>query len=64
MFFGIMLIVFAAGSWLLPKYAGTQFFVMSWVDNWGLTTGIVIRVVIGLIGVGLVVNAVRERIKR
>lgn len=62
--FGVLLMVFAAGSWFLPRYAGFQFWLMSWVDNWGLTVGIVIRCVIGAIGLALLVKGLSERRSR
>ncbi len=59
-FYGILLLAFAIGSWVLPTF-GTQFFIMSWVDNWGTPIGIAIRCVIGLIGVAMVIKGLASR---
>lgn len=59
-FYGILLLAFAIGSWVLPKF-GTQFFVMSWVDNWGTPIGIAIRLAIGLVGVAMVIKGLASR---
>lgn len=46
---GGLLFIFGAGSFLL-NLLGREFRLLSWIDNWGDTTGIAIRV--GLIVVG------------
>ena len=49
----ITLIVLGLGSFLLNQ-AGMEFFLLAWVDNWGLTTGNAIRFGVALIGVVMV----------
>ncbi|HJW46378.1 MAG TPA: hypothetical protein VJ484_07795 [Lysobacter sp.] len=46
---GSLLFVFGAGSVVL-NLLGMEFTLLSWIDTWGATTGIAIRV--GLIVVG------------
>lgn len=46
---GILLFVLGAGSFVLNQL-GMEFKLLSWIDNWGDTTGLAIRV--GLIVVG------------
>lgn len=46
---GSLLFIFGAGSFLL-NLLGREFKWLSWIDNWGDTTGIAIR--IGLIVAG------------
>lgn len=46
---GFWLFVFGAGSFLLNHF-GREFRLLSWVDNWGPSVGMAIRV--GLIVVG------------
>jgi hypothetical protein len=46
---GGWLFIFGAGSFLLHLF-DMEFRLLSWIDNWGATTGIAIRV--GLIVVG------------
>lgn len=46
---GSLLFIFGAGSFVL-NLLGMEFTLLSWIDTWGATTGIAIRV--GLIVVG------------
>lgn len=46
---GGLLFIFGAGSFVL-NLLGMEFKLLSWIDNWGATTGIAIRV--GMIVVG------------
>ena len=46
---GSLLFILGAGSFVL-NMLGMQFTVLQWIDNWGETTGLGIRV--GLIAVG------------
>lgn len=46
---GILLFVLGAGSFVLNQL-GMEFKLLTWIDNWGDTTGLAIRV--GLIVVG------------
>lgn len=46
---GSLLFIFGAGSFVL-NLLGMEFKLLSWIDTWGATTGIAIRV--GLIVVG------------
>jgi hypothetical protein len=48
---GGLLFFFGLGSFVL-NYLGREFTLLSWIDNWGPTTGVAIRV--GLIVVGAV----------
>ncbi|TXH77828.1 MAG: hypothetical protein E6Q88_00410 [Lysobacteraceae bacterium] len=48
---GLWLFIFGAGSFLLNVF-GMEFRLLSWIDNWGPTVGIAIRV--GLVVVGAV----------
>ncbi|MCI4567932.1 hypothetical protein [Lysobacter sp. CFH 32150] len=47
--FGGLLFIFGVGSFVL-NLLGMEFKLLGWIDNWGATTGIAIRV--GLIVVG------------
>ena len=40
---GMWLFIFGAGSFVL-NMLGMEFVILSWIDNWGPTVGIVIRV--------------------
>lgn len=51
--FGTWLIIFAIGSALLP-YAGMQFILFMWIDNWGPTVGYIIRGVMAAVGLALI----------
>lgn len=55
---GVVLIVLAIASYFLPRI-GIQFFVLMWIDNWGTTNGLLIRV--GLVVLGLVLIAASWR---
>jgi hypothetical protein len=44
--------IFGAGSFLL-NLLGLEFIVLSWVDNWGPTVGIAIRVGLMVVGAGM-----------
>lgn len=46
---GILLFILGAGSFVLNQL-GMEFKLLGWIDNWGDTTGLAIR--IGLIVVG------------
>ena len=49
--FGILLMIFGIGSFIL-KENNMYFKVLRWVDNWGESTGNIIRG--GMIGLGVV----------
>ena len=55
---GVVLIVLAIASYFLPR-VGIQFFVLMWIDNWGATNGLLIRV--GMVVLGLVLVAASFR---
>jgi hypothetical protein len=40
---GMWLFIFGAGSFVL-NMLGMEFVILGWIDNWGATTGIAIRV--------------------
>lgn len=46
---GGLLFIFGLGSFVL-NFLGMEFTLLSWIDNWGSTTGFAIRV--GLIVIG------------
>lgn len=50
---GVWLIIFAAGSALLP-YLNLQFILLAWIDMWGPTIGWIIRGAMLVIGIALV----------
>jgi hypothetical protein len=49
---GLTLIILGAGSFVL-NYFGYEFTFVSWVDNWGITTGMIIRLAMVAAGIGL-----------
>jgi hypothetical protein len=44
--------IFGAGSFVL-NMLGMEFVVLSWIDNWGPTVGIVIRVALMVVGAAM-----------
>jgi hypothetical protein len=64
MFYGIVLLIFAIGSWVLPRNFGVQFWIMSWVDNWGLTVGIILRCLLGAAGLALIIKSIMAKTRR
>ena len=56
--FGMWLFIFGAGSFLLNQL-NMEFVLLSWIDNWGPTVGVGIRV--GLIVVGAALFLIGRR---
>jgi hypothetical protein len=44
--------IFGAGSFVL-NLLGLEFVVLSWIDNWGPTVGIAIRIGLMVVGAGM-----------
>jgi hypothetical protein len=51
---GIWFIIMGAGSYLLRMF-GVDFLLISWVDNWGETTGHLIRAGVVVLGIIMLV---------
>lgn len=49
---GTWFFIFGAGSFVL-NLLGLEFVVLSWIDNWGPTVGIAIRVGLMVVGAGM-----------
>ena len=49
---GLWLFIFGAGSFVL-NMLGMEFVVLSWIDNWGPTVGIAIRVGLMVVGAAM-----------
>jgi hypothetical protein len=49
---GFWLFVFGAGSFLLNQF-DMEFKLLSWIDNWGPSTGVAIRVGLMVVGAAL-----------
>lgn len=49
---GMWFFIFGAGSFVL-NMLGMEFVVLSWIDNWGPTVGIVIRVALMVVGAAM-----------
>jgi hypothetical protein len=49
---GGLLAFLGAGSFILNQL-GREFTLISWIDNWGATTGMAIRIAMIVVGAGL-----------
>lgn len=49
---GMWLAIFGVGSFLLNQI-GMEFILLSWIDNWGIDTGNIIRVAMTVVGGGV-----------
>ncbi|WIO74700.1 hypothetical protein QP938_02010 [Porticoccaceae bacterium LTM1] len=49
---GKLLLLFGLGSFVL-NYFGYEFALVSWIDNWGYDTGIIIRIAMAVVGAAL-----------
>lgn len=58
--FGILLIIFGAGSFALHA-ADMEFRLLQWVDNWGTSNGNLIRIGFVVLGILLFVFGGRKR---
>jgi hypothetical protein len=50
--FGMWMVILSLGSFLL-NFMGMDFMLVSWMDSWGATMGIVLRLVAAAIGAAL-----------
>jgi hypothetical protein len=58
--FGILLLIFGAGSFILREM-NMEFRLLKWVDNWGESNGIYIRVGIAALGLVLLLLSFRKK---
>jgi hypothetical protein len=58
--FGFLLILFGVGSFILREM-NMQFRLLFWVDEWGESTGNIIRVSMAVVGVILVLLSFRKQ---
>jgi hypothetical protein len=49
---GGLMVLFGAGSFIL-NMLGREFSLLMWIDNWGTTTGTVIRIALVIAGAAL-----------
>ncbi len=58
--FGFLLLLFGVGSFIL-RAMNMQFRLLFWVDNWGESTGNVIRVAMAAAGLLLIILSFRKK---
>jgi hypothetical protein len=58
--FGILFLILGIGSFILRKM-DREFTLLKWVDNWGVSTGDIIRIGFAVLGLILVVLSFRKR---
>ncbi len=58
--FGFLLLIMGIGSFILHSL-GREFRLLLWVDNWGESTGNIIRIVAAVIGAVLVFLSYRTK---
>ena len=57
---GVLLLILGGGSLLLHQFK-IEFFLMRWVDNWGIEYGNYIRIGIAVLGLLLIILSMRRR---
>ena len=58
--FGILLLILGAGSFILREM-NMEFRLMKWVDSWGESNGVYIRIGIAALGLVLLVLSFRKK---
>lgn len=46
---GMWMVILGLGSFLL-SFANMDFILVSWMDNWGASTGVVLRIALAVVG--------------
>jgi len=57
---GVLLLILGGGSLLLHQFK-IEFFLMRWVDNWGVQNGNYIRIGMAVLGLLLIIVSMRRR---
>lgn len=57
---GVLLLVLGGGSFLLHQF-NIEFWLLRWVDNWGIQNGNYIRISMAVIGLLFIIVSMRKR---
>jgi hypothetical protein len=57
---GVLLLVLGAGSFVLHQF-NIEFWLLKWVDNWGVQNGNFIRIGMAVVGLFLIMLSMRRR---
>jgi hypothetical protein len=57
---GVLLLVLGAGSFVLHQF-NIEFWLLQWVDNWGVQNGNFIRIGMAVVGLFFIMLSMRRR---